>query len=464
MTDQSQTKPVRSLFFIATLASAFASVVLMWAGWFLTHMPGINAPAPVAAAIALALLFIAITASTRRAGPGVTWKLGLAAALSAGVVTLLLLGSMLTQTEATVPDASTALHPSIKPNAAILAAGFLFLCAITGIAAATLAKRLAPPDPLTTQGWLARFSWTAALATALLILLGGLVTSTESGLAVPDWPNTYGANMFLYPIALMSDHRIFLEHSHRLFGSMVGLTTLALTASVLVLDKRRAAKAIAVFLLALVIFQGVLGGLRVTEQSPWLAILHGVTAQLFLALLVAQSVWLSPPWITLPRLQTKGRRRLKALATGATHATILQLALGAMFRHLPKGTHALWAHVAFSLAVITLVILAAGAAMNIDNEQPPLTRRLHRLGRALIAVVCLQFALGLGAIIAIMTAGEHGLIPTAEKLASGQGINDVPIHEILLATAHQANGAILLALVTATMVWAKRAYKKPANP
>ena len=59
-----------------------------------------------------------------------------------------------------------------------------------------------------------------------VLLIGGLVTSTESGMAVPDWPGTFGANMFLYPIGLMAHPRIFLEHSHRLFGAMAGLVSI----------------------------------------------------------------------------------------------------------------------------------------------------------------------------------------------------------------------------------------------
>ena len=62
-------------------------------------------------------------------------------------------------------------------------------------------------------------------AIVLVVVAGGLVTSTETGLAVPDWPNSYGVNMFLYPLSRMTGG-IYFEHAHRLYGSLVGLTAL----------------------------------------------------------------------------------------------------------------------------------------------------------------------------------------------------------------------------------------------
>src|SRR6478672_4637114 len=67
-----------------------------------------------------------------------------------------------------------------------------------------------------------RFTWFTAAATFLLIGLGGVVTSHEAGLAVPDWPTTYGYNMFLFPVRLWQNN-ILYEHTHRLFASLVGL-------------------------------------------------------------------------------------------------------------------------------------------------------------------------------------------------------------------------------------------------
>ena len=68
----------------------------------------------------------------------------------------------------------------------------------------------------------------AVVAVAPLLFVGGLVTSTNSGMAVPDWPNTFGSNMFLYPLGPRAQPDVYLEHSHRLFGTLVGLATLKL--------------------------------------------------------------------------------------------------------------------------------------------------------------------------------------------------------------------------------------------
>src|SRR5215208_6121036 len=68
------------------------------------------------------------------------------------------------------------------------------------------------------------FAWLVALATLFLLGIGGLVTSHEAGMAVPDWPNTYGYNMFAFPVSKWMGG-ILYEHSHRLMASLVGLLT-----------------------------------------------------------------------------------------------------------------------------------------------------------------------------------------------------------------------------------------------
>ena len=83
--------------------------------------------------------------------------------------------------------------------------------------------------------WLHRVARLTASATFLLIVIGGIVTSTDSGLAVPDWPTTFGYNMFLYPLSEMVGG-ILYEHSHRLMGSLVGMLTIGLLGLILVKD------------------------------------------------------------------------------------------------------------------------------------------------------------------------------------------------------------------------------------
>src|SRR5574341_1816746 len=108
--------------------------------------------------------------------------------------------------------------------------------------------------------WPHRLAILTAGATFLLILAGGLVTGTGAGLAVPDWPTTFGYNMFLYPWSRMVGG-ILYEHSHRLIGSIVGLLTVALTLAIWAVEPRRWLRRLAGAALGAVILQGVLGGL-----------------------------------------------------------------------------------------------------------------------------------------------------------------------------------------------------------
>src|SRR6516165_10287301 len=120
----------------------------------------------------------------------------------------------------------------------------------------------------------------AAVCTLPLLYVGGSVTTYRVGLAVPDWPTTFGINMFLYDF-WNAPFGVRVEHTHRLYGAAVGLFTILLAGWLLVHDRRRWMKAMGVLALVSVIVQGVLGGTRVTQLSTTLAAIHGVTGQLF---------------------------------------------------------------------------------------------------------------------------------------------------------------------------------------
>src|SRR5258707_1612530 len=111
--------------------------------------------------------------------------------------------------------------------------------------------------------WLNRFAWFTAFATLLLICSGGMVTSKGVGLAVPDWPTTFGYNMFLFPASKWIGG-IFFEHTHRLIASTVGFLTIILAVWLWFLDPRRWVRILGIAAVGAVILQGVLGGLRVT--------------------------------------------------------------------------------------------------------------------------------------------------------------------------------------------------------
>ena len=125
----------------------------------------------------------------------------------------------------------------------------------------------------------------ATIFTWPLLFVGGLVTTYRVGMAVPDWPTTFGINMFRYNF-LNSAWGVFIEHGHRLYGSAVGLCLLIVAPWVQCLKKVPPRfKAAAWVALLGVIFQGIMGGLRVTQNSTQLAMFHGCFAQLFFAYL-----------------------------------------------------------------------------------------------------------------------------------------------------------------------------------
>src|SRR5258708_4613889 len=112
-----------------------------------------------------------------------------------------------------------------------------------------------------------------AFATLCLICIGGLVTSHEAGMAVPDWPTSYGYNMFFFPfLKWWRVGNIFYEHSHRLFASGVGLLTTILAIWLWVKEKRRWLCWLGVIAFFAVVLQGVLGGLRVTQMKDEIGI------------------------------------------------------------------------------------------------------------------------------------------------------------------------------------------------
>lgn len=186
--------------------------------------------------------------------------------------------------------------------------------------------------------WLHRFAVISAVATWILIGIGGLVTSHGVGMAVPDWPTTYGYNMFLFPPSKWVGG-IFYEHSHRLFASFVGLLTTVLAIWLWIKEDRRWIRWLGVFAFFGVVAQGVLGGLRVTLMIDSLGIFHAALAQLFLVLLsiiaLATSVWWKK-WV----MTAKTIPITDSMWTANAFVTFLifgQLVLGAAMRHQHAG-------------------------------------------------------------------------------------------------------------------------------
>lgn len=186
----------------------------------------------------------------------------------------------------------------------------------------------------TSRPWLNRFTWFICLAALLLICSGGMVTSKNVGLAVPDWPTTFGYNMFLFPVSKWVGGILF-EHTHRLIASAVGFLTIILAIWLWRSESRGWVRNLGLIALAGVILQGILGGLRVTMLKDEIGIFHACVAQAFLALLVVIALVTTSFWQSLDEIDISPKKfaPIRSLAIAITLAIYVQLALGATMRH-----------------------------------------------------------------------------------------------------------------------------------
>ncbi|HOB76418.1 MAG TPA: COX15/CtaA family protein [Phycisphaerae bacterium] len=211
--------------------------------------------------------------------------------------------------------------------------------------------------------WLHRYAWALVGLTLVLILAGGNVTSRDAGLAVPDWPLSFGS---VNPDGWMTNMGgqspgVRDEHGHRLIGATVGLMVIGLVIWLRRVEQRGWVRTMGYVALAAVIVQGVMGGLRVTEKSLALAIVHGCFAQAFLCLTIALAVATSPRFPGGVRFGGVDQPRDQALrfwTAGLVGAIYVQLILGALLRHL-GGTPAVVVHVLGALVVGGCLVMAA---------------------------------------------------------------------------------------------------------
>ncbi len=183
-----------------------------------------------------------------------------------------------------------------------------------------------------------RFALFTAFSTFVLIFIGGLVTSTGSGLAVPDWPTTYGENMFTYPIDKWVGG-IKYEHGHRLAASFVGFLTVILAIWLGMKEERRWVKWMGYYALLAVIIQGILGGLTVLFLLPTpVSMAHGMLAQTFFGITAVIALVTSQWWYTESKsIELSETKTLQMLSVAATAAVFIQLGFGALLRHTYSG-------------------------------------------------------------------------------------------------------------------------------
>ena len=181
------------------------------------------------------------------------------------------------------------------------------------------------------------FATFVAASTAVLIFAGGLVTSTGSGLSVPDWPNTYGWFMWTFPMSKMVGG-IFYEHTHRLIASTVGFLILVLAVWLARAEPRRWVRRLGYIALAAVVTQGVLGGITVLWYLPdSISIAHASLAQIVFCLTATIALATSPAWkrgYDAASPDDAMLRRISVLTTGVIY---LQILIGATMRHTGAG-------------------------------------------------------------------------------------------------------------------------------
>lgn len=237
-----------------------------------------------------------------------------------------------------------------------------------------------------------RFAWFTASCTILLIAAGGLVTSTGSGLAVPDWPLSYGS---LMPPMVGG---IFYEHGHRMIASFVGFLTVVLAFWVWRVESRRWVRRLSLAALGAVVCQGLLGGLTVIYLLPTpISVLHACLAQTFFCMTVVLALALGRdgPALTVRQTEMLGGVRTPALIL--VGVVYVQLVLGALVRHTESGLAIpdfplSFGHLFPPLSELTTNPNAAYPISLTDLKARVMTHYIHRVWALAVAGVVLWFA------------------------------------------------------------------------
>ncbi len=300
-------------------------------------------------------------------------------------------------------------------------------------------------------------------ATFPLIWAGGTVTTYEAGMAVPDWPNTYGYNLFLYPKWASGPWDIFIEHGHRLLGAAVGLITIGVAIVVWKCDSRRWLKMYSLAVLAGVCAQGALGGMRVLLDERVLARIHACTAPLFFAMAVALAVFTSRRWLSpsAPRSEEHARK-LHRLSVATAGIAWLQIVMGARLRHVsielpPRefGDAVFWHLLVASVLVVHIVLLYARIRRSYANE-PALVRPALGL---LVLIAC---QLALGAATWVMNYGWPAWFQ-GYRWAEEYIIVQEGMPQAMVTTAHVAIGSLIFVVSVMLALRSFRLVRWPAQ-
>jgi cytochrome c oxidase assembly protein subunit 15 len=267
------------------------------------------------------------------------------------------------------------------------------------------------------------FAWLLAFATFVLIVAGASVTSNRAGLAVPDWPTTYGEFMFSFPTSKWVGN-ILYEHGHRLIASAVGMLTIVLAVWLVRAEPRRWVRRLGIAALAVVIAQGILGGLTVKFMlPPWISIAHASLAEAFFCITVTLVFVTSERWTQpSPAVEVPNVRVVQRLSLASATATYAQIILGAAIRHAESG---LFAHILGAVAVFGCIVM--GMVVVLFTVKP---KGFLRHAILLLCLVTAQIALGLVTLMVRVPKNAAAQLSTVQ---------------IFVPTLHLALGALILA-------------------
>jgi heme a synthase len=318
--------------------------------------------------------------------------------------------------------------------------------------------------------WLHRFAVFTAAATLFLIWVGGLVTSHGVGMSVPDWPTTYGYNMFFFPVSKWVGG-IFYEHSHRLTASAVGFLAIILAVWLWRKEERRWLRWLGLIALLAVCLQGLLGGLRVTQLKDELGIFHATLAQLFFVLVCAIALFTSKRWKE-SKLLVYDSGPLRYLYLLATGMILLQLIIGASMRHqhaglaipdFPLAYGKIWPATDASAIEHYNRIRSEVAAANPITASGVVLQMVHRITAVLIAMLVGGAAVktwrrfGWQSGFSKGTAFWGGLILIQAWLGAATVWTNKSAD---IATVHVAVGALSLVTGTTLILWAGRCFQR----
>lgn len=297
----------------------------------------------------------------------------------------------------------------------------------------------------------------AALA-FLLIVAGGLVTSNNAGLAVPDWPTSFG-HLFKIPKMIGG---VKFEHGHRMIAELVGLLTIIVAVWTWRVDRRRWMRGLTLGAVLGVIAQGVIGGIGVKELlPPWVSTLHATFGQTMFCALAAIAVFTSRSWLEEPaeKIPSKDARPLLRHSWILIGFLYLQLILGAAFRHVwtkwgPMGSnhwqvhkivHALlYPHILNALVVSGLILYVSLRTLTKHSHIP----HLRRPALYLLLLLILQLLLGVSAYVVRVVQGINEAQPTMSLVA--------------VTVTHLAVGALILLTAFVLTIQGYRHTGEPA--